>query len=119
MTTTIQPDRILQELSELWDQLDRDQAESGGVLRACAMTLVVTASDDEDAEEVRRKLGVLMHDHPSRAVILKIRDGAEFDARVFAECWKPFGSNQQICAEGVEIVCDPGAWKKPSSFWCR
>ncbi len=105
-STTIQPDRILRELSELWDQLDHDQAGSGGVLRACAMTLVVTASDDADAEEVRRTLGVLMHDHPSRAVILKIRDGAEFNARVFAECWKPFGSSQQICSEGVEVLSD-------------
>jgi glucose-6-phosphate dehydrogenase assembly protein OpcA len=105
-TATIQPDKILRELNDLWDQLDHDQAGSGGVLRACAMTLVVTATGDADAEEVRRMLGVLMHDHPSRAVILKIRDGAEFDARVFAECWKPFGSSQQICSEGVEILSD-------------
>jgi glucose-6-phosphate dehydrogenase assembly protein OpcA len=131
-TATIQPDKILRELSELWDQLDQEQAGSGGVLRACAMTLVVTAGDDADAEEVRRTLGVLMHDHPSRAVILKVRDGAEFDARVFAECWKPFGSSQQICSEGVEIVSDSARFEEaaqllvplkvpdlPAVLWCR
>src|SRR5580692_5499628 len=104
MTTAIQPEKILRELSDLWDQLDQDQADSGGVLRACAMTLVVTAADENDAEEVRRSLGVLMHEHPSRAVVIAARLGSELNARVFSECWKPFGSNQQICSEGVEIV---------------
>jgi glucose-6-phosphate dehydrogenase assembly protein OpcA len=132
MTTAIQPEKILRELSELWDQLDQDQAGSGGVLRACAMTLVVTAEDDNDAEEVRRTLGVLMHDHPSRAVVLTARYGSELDARVFAECWKPFGSTQQICSEGVEILADSASLEEaarllvplkvpdlPLVLWCR
>ncbi len=132
MTSIVQPDRILRELSEQWNQLDQEQADSGGVLRACGMTLVGTASDDADAEGVRKMLGVLMHDHPSRAVILKIRDGADFDARVFAECWKPFGSNQQICSEGVEVLSDSVRLEEaaqllvplkvpdlPAVLWCR
>lgn len=132
MIAAIQPDKILRELNEQWDQLDLEQASSGGVLRACAMTLMVTARDDAEAERVRRILGVLMHEHPSRAVILKVREGAEFEARVFAECWKPFGSAQQICAEGVEIVSDSAQLEDaaqllvplkvpdlPSVLWCR
>src|SRR5271170_4185684 len=132
MTTAIQPEKILHELSELWDHLDQDQAGSGGVLRACAMTLVVTAEDEHDAENVRRTLGVLMHEHPSRAVVLTARYGSELDARVFAECWKPFGSNQQICAEGVEIFADSASLEEaarllvplkvpdlPLVLWCR
>ena len=132
MTTAIQPEKILRELSDLWDQLDRDQAETGGVLRACAMTLVVTADDDNDAEEVRRTLGVLVHEHPSRAIVLTARYGSELDARVFAECWKPFGSNQQICSEGVEILADTASLEDAARFlvplkvpdlplvlWCR
>jgi glucose-6-phosphate dehydrogenase assembly protein OpcA len=132
MTTAIQPEKILRELSDLWDQLDHDQAGSGGVLRACAMTLVVTADDDHDADEVRRTLGVLMHDHPSRAVVLTARFGSALDARVFAECWKPFGSNQQICSEGVEILADSASLEEaahllvplkvpdlPLVLWCR
>lgn len=132
MIATIQPDRILRELNEQWDLLDQGEASAGGVLRACAMTLIVTASDDADAENVRRSLGVLMHEHPSRAVILKIGDNAEFDARVFAECWKPFGSAQQICSEGVEIQSDSVRLEEavqllvplkvpdlPAVLWCR
>ncbi len=131
-TTAVRPERILHDLNELWAQLDEDQAGAGGVLRACAMTLVVTARDEADAEQARRTLGVLMHEHPSRAVILKAEDGTDFDARVFAECWKPFGSNQQICAEGIEILCDSRRLDDvaqflvplqvpdlPAVLWCR
>jgi glucose-6-phosphate dehydrogenase assembly protein OpcA len=132
MTTAIQPEKILHDLNELWDQLDQDQAGAGGVLRACAMTLVVTADDEHDAEEIRRTLGVLMHEHPSRAVVLTARYGSELDARVFAECWKPFGSSQQICSEGVEIFADAASLEEaarllvplkvpdlPLVLWCR
>src|ERR1700730_17137710 len=109
----VQPERILKDLQQLWAQLAHDQAESGGVLRACAMTLVVAAEDAADAERVRQTAGVLMHNHPSRAVILRPGgDGGSgpsdksalvLDARIFAECWKPFGKAQQICSEGIEI----------------
>lgn len=137
MLTAIQPDQILKELNQQWDQLDQEQAGSGGVLRACAMTLVVTTSgdagtDDAGTDDVRRTLGELMHQHPSRAVIVKIKDGADFDARIFAECWKPFGSSQQICSEGVEILTDPARLDEaaqlmvplkvpdlPVVLWCR
>jgi len=110
----VHPEQILHELRELWTTLAQDQAEAGGVLRACAMTLVVTAGDSADAEQVRKTLGILMHTHPSRAVIIRERDGVadpDLNARVFAECWMPFGGNKQICSEGIEITPggDPGA----------
>src|SRR5512141_496574 len=94
--TAIQPERILKDLQQLWAQMAVDQADAGGVLRACAMTLVVVAENASDAERVRQTVGVLMHNHPSRAVILQPGSGAELDARIFAECWKPFGKTQQI-----------------------
>jgi glucose-6-phosphate dehydrogenase assembly protein OpcA len=108
-TVAVQPERILRDLQDLWAQLAQDQTDSGGVLRACAMTLVVAAQDQADAERVRQTVGVLMHHHPSRAVVLYLRGGASpdnqaLDAHVFAECWKPFGSGQQICSEGIEIT---------------
>jgi hypothetical protein len=46
MTATIQPEKVLKDLRELWAQLGREQEDSGGVLRACAMTLVVLVEDD-------------------------------------------------------------------------
>ncbi|HML18409.1 MAG TPA: glucose-6-phosphate dehydrogenase assembly protein OpcA [Bryobacteraceae bacterium] len=104
MTAAVNPERVLKDLRELWEQLGKEQET--GVLRACAMTLIVIAEDDEDAEQARHTLGVLMHDHPSRAIVLKAAEDSETSARVFAECWMPFGRNQQICSEGIEMTAD-------------
>jgi glucose-6-phosphate dehydrogenase assembly protein OpcA len=105
-TTTIQPDRILHDLTELWVSLGKQNGgESTGVLRACAMTLVVVAEEHEDAAEVGETLGLLMREHPSRAVVVRVRDieAPELEARVFAQCWMPFGQHRQICCEQIEI----------------
>jgi glucose-6-phosphate dehydrogenase assembly protein OpcA len=135
-TTAVQPERILKDLQQLWAQMAVDQADSGGVLRACAMTVVVVAENASDADLVRQTVGVLMHNHPSRAVILRPRgDGAgtaDLDARIFAECWKPFGKSQQICSEGIEITAGQGGFSEVAKFlvplrvpdlpvvlWCR
>jgi glucose-6-phosphate dehydrogenase assembly protein OpcA len=133
IAAAVQPERILRDLQQLWAQMAHDQAESGGVLRACAMTLVVAAEDAADAERVRQTVGVLMHNHPSRAVILRPAGGGEvLDARIFAECWKPFGRAQQICSEGIEITSGRGGFSEVAKFlvplrvpdlpvvlWCR
>jgi glucose-6-phosphate dehydrogenase assembly protein OpcA len=131
--TTVQPERILRDLQQLWAQMAVDQADSGGVLRACAMTVVVVAEDASDADRVRQTVGVLMHNHPSRAVILRpTGSGADLDARIFAECWKPFGKAQQICSEGIEITAGQRGLSEVAKFlvplrvpdlpvvlWCR
>jgi Glucose-6-phosphate dehydrogenase subunit C-terminal domain/Glucose-6-phosphate dehydrogenase subunit N-terminal domain len=141
-TLAVQPERILKDLQQLWAQMAQDQAESGGVLRACAMTLVVAAENASDAEGVRQTVGVLMHNHPSRAVILRPggdggggpsgQSAPALDARIFAECWKPFGKAQQICSEGIEITSGQGGYSEVAKFlvplrvpdlpvvlWCR
>jgi glucose-6-phosphate dehydrogenase assembly protein OpcA len=132
-TATVQPERVLRDLQQLWAQMAHDQAESGGVLRACAMTLVVVAEDAGDAARIRQTVGVLMHDHPSRAVILHpVGASAVLDARIFAECWKPFGKTQQICSEGIEITAGRSGYSEVAKFlvplrvpdlpvvlWCR
>src|SRR6266851_7971513 len=105
-SSTIQPDRILHELSELWVSLGKQNGdESTGVLRACAMTLVVVAEAQEDAAAVGETLALLMREHPSRAVVVRVRDAGdpELEARVFAQCWMPFGQRRQICCEQIEI----------------
>jgi len=106
MSTTIQPDRILRELSELWVTFGKqDGDQSTGVLRACAMTLVVVADAKENAAEVGETLASLMRDHPSRAIVVRVLDDAkpELEARVFAQCWMPLGQRRQICCEQIEI----------------
>src|SRR5580692_4318063 len=103
-TATIEPEKILKDLRNLWSDLGRNSETRGGVLRACGMTLVVAAESEADCQELRHTLGVLMHDHPARAIVLRLGEKPGLDASVFSQCWMPFGKHQQICAEGIEIT---------------
>jgi glucose-6-phosphate dehydrogenase assembly protein OpcA len=134
-TTAIRPESVLRDLQKQWEQLasqeDHDPTKSAGVLRACAMTLVVACRTTEEALDARHVAGQIMRVHPSRAIIVHPGSG-EFHARVFAECWKPFGSRQQICSEGIEIISGQGGFAEVARFlvplrvpdlpvvlWCR
>src|SRR3984885_8201424 len=103
INTAIEPEKILKDLRSLWSDLGRNADVSGGVLRACGMTLVVAAESDADCQDPRHTLGVLMHDHPARAIVLQLNEKPGLDANVFSQCWMPFGKHRQICAEGIEI----------------
>jgi glucose-6-phosphate dehydrogenase assembly protein OpcA len=131
MPATLEPEKILKDLRNLWSDLGRETEVSGGVLRACGMTLIV-ADGEGDPDELRHTLGVLMHDHPARAIVLHINDQPGLDAKVFSECWMPFGRHQQICAEGIEITAGASevnhvaqmllpllAPDLPAVLWCR
>ena len=50
-------------------------------------------------------LALLMREHPSRAVVVRVRDvdAPELEAKVLAQCWMPFGQRRQICCEQIEI----------------
>ncbi len=132
MPATLEPEKILKDLRNLWSDLGRDAEVSGGVLRACGMTLVVASESAADCDELRHTLGVLMHNHPARAIVLRLSDAAELDAKVFSQCWMPFGKHQQICAEGIEITAGLGDVDQvaqlllplvvsdlPAVLWCR
>ncbi|MGH9722055.1 MAG: glucose-6-phosphate dehydrogenase assembly protein OpcA [Bryobacteraceae bacterium] len=119
MSAAVEPDRILSELSKLWVSLGK---ETGGepdraVLKACAMTLVVVSDANEDAAGAGETLALLMRDHPSRTIAVRVEPSGEaaLEARVVAQCWKPFGSRRQICCEQVEIQTnDSGLAALPS-----
>lgn len=100
----VTPENILKELSELWISLGKEQ--DAGVLRACAMTMIVAAEESMDTVAITETIGELMHDHPSRAIILRVRPCQEqvLESRVYAQCWMPFGSRQQICCEQIEVI---------------
>jgi glucose-6-phosphate dehydrogenase assembly protein OpcA len=137
MPATVEPEKILKDLRNLWNDLGRGAEVSGGVLRACEMTLVVAAESEAECDENRRQdlrhtLGVLMHSHPARAILLRLRETAGLDANVFSQCWMPFGKHQQICAEGIEIGAGVGEVYRvaqlllplivsdlPAVLWCR
>lgn len=132
-----QPEKILRALGDVWTSLGEEERHQGKptVLRACAMTLiVVTDEEDEESAGVGQILVELMHAHPSRAIVLRSDRKAEngLSARVFAQCWKPFGKAQQICCEQIEVAAQPDRWPDvgptvlgivvpdlPVVVWCR
>lgn len=116
MSAGVHPESILRDLNQLWEQLAEDSEATGGVLRACAMTLVVAAENEDLASEARRTVALLMKDYPSRAILVYPGGAGELQARVFAECWKPFGRTQQICAEGIEIATGAGGYAEAARF---
>lgn len=136
MTSTIHPETILSELAELWVSLGKEAepGQSSGVLRACAMTLVATADEGEDPAVVGETIAALMREHPSRAIVIRFRQsaGRELSARVFAQCWMPFGQRRQICCEQIEITASDASLPDlpavivplavsdlPLILWCR
>jgi glucose-6-phosphate dehydrogenase assembly protein OpcA len=109
--STVQPDRILHDLSELWTAMskpepgDSKSSEGAGVLRACAMTLIVFVDEEDDSLALGETLAQLMREHPSRAIVVRLREsGDTLESRVFAQCWMPFGHQRQICCEQVELT---------------
>lgn len=105
----VDPDGLLKELRVLWRDLGKQDA--GGVLRACAMTLVVVVDEAIDSNVIGETLANLMHEHPARAIVIRVRQCREqvLKARVFAQCWMPFGGRQQICCEQIEIIASANA----------
>lgn len=103
-TSVISAEKLLSELSEVWTGLAKESVEksSGGVLRACAMNLLVCVEGDHD---VAATLAEVSHEYPCRLIVLRVRrePHAELSGRAFAQCWMPFGRRQQICSEQIEI----------------
>lgn len=109
----VRPETILKELSKLWVDLGHEEQQGSadtvsgsGMLRACAMTLITIADDCAETENVGETVAMLMKEHPSRSVLIKLRatDEKLLDSRVFAQCWMPFGQRRQICCEQIEIT---------------
>ena len=131
-----QPEQILKVLGKVWTSLGEEERHQGRptVLRACAMTLIVACDEEDGTYAASQIISELMHEHPSRGIVLAVSDKAEhgIEARVLAQCWKPFGKAQQICCEQIEITIKPDSWPNigptligltvadlPVIFWCR
>ncbi len=107
----IAPEQVLKDLGHLWAGLATEtpgaSAESG-VLRACAMTFIVALEPEDDEQSVGQTIAELIHQHPSRAIVLKPgAESAPLEAHVSAQCWMPFGKRQQVCCEQIEISAPP------------
>jgi glucose-6-phosphate dehydrogenase assembly protein OpcA len=136
VSAVIHPETILRELSELWVSLGKeaDPGQPSGVLRACTMTLMAVADEAEDPSDVWSVMAALMPEHPSRAIVIRFRQSAarELSARVFSQCWMPFGYRRQICCEQIEISASDASLPDlpavivplavsdlPVILWCR
>lgn len=130
MSTTVDAGSLLAELNENWRLLGKDA--SGGVLRACSMTLIVVASPEDDPQSLGETLAGLMHAHPNRTIVLRITPAGPVQARTSIQCWMPFGRRQQVCCEQIEIEAPPSALDEvppvllglmvadlPVAVWCR
>jgi glucose-6-phosphate dehydrogenase assembly protein OpcA len=105
-TSTIDPEKIRKQLSDLWVDLAKEKDGDAGVLRACSMTLIAAVDEADDPAQIGETIAMLMREHPSRAIVVRVRDSSEFylSAQVLAQCWMPFGDRRQICCEQVEIT---------------
>ncbi len=131
-----QPEQILKGLGKLWTSVGQEEKQQGRptVLRACAMTLIVATDDSDAGFASSQTITDLMREHAGRGIVVTVSPTAErtLEARVLAQCWKPFGKAQQICSEQIQIVARPESWPTldatltgltvadlPVIFWCR
>jgi glucose-6-phosphate dehydrogenase assembly protein OpcA len=100
----VQVEKLLGDLAQVWQDLGKQQDE-GGVMRACAMTLIALVEESAGGvADVSDTVADIMQDHPSRAIVVRVDGGSgEIDAHASAFCWKPFGRRQQICCEQIEF----------------
>jgi len=136
MTSTVNPDRVLKELSDLWVSLAKEGESDGGagVLRACTMTLVMVAEAGDDWPKLGEILAALMPEHPARAISIRLTGPGDraLSERVYSQCWMPFGQRRQICCEQVELTASDAALLDvppvvrplavpdlPLILWCR
>ncbi|MDQ6676740.1 MAG: glucose-6-phosphate dehydrogenase assembly protein OpcA [Acidobacteriota bacterium] len=98
------------------------------------MTLIAGVEETDDPAQTGETLARLMREHPSRAIVLRLRSGdaAYLSSRVFAQCWMPFGHRRQICCEQVELTATAASLPDlpavvlplaipdlPVMLWCR
>jgi hypothetical protein len=99
---------VLRELDGMWRAAGKQ--EGTGVLRACAMTMLVVSPPDDEGRDAAEAIAGLTREHPSRLVLVRRHSGQGTPtARATVECWMPFGGRQQICSERIEMDAPPGA----------
>src|SRR6266705_1231786 len=132
MNATVAPEKLLKELAALW--VEEGKHGGAGVLRACSMTLIVMADEDEDTSALGETIASLMPEQPARAILIRLSGEGEraLSERVYQQCWRPFGQRQQICCEQIELTASDAALADlpsvvlplavpdlPVLLWCR
>jgi len=104
--------KLERELNAMWAEMSAPAAGEGGearqagVVRACALNLVVYAAAPEECEEVNELLGDIVERHPCRAIVLAAdRDAAEprLEAFISTRCQLSSRGRKRICGEQITI----------------
>jgi glucose-6-phosphate dehydrogenase assembly protein OpcA len=96
---------IEREMNAFWQELGKED-ETGGVIRACVLNLVLYADSPAAARAADDVLIDVTPRHPSRALLL-VADAASPEASVSAQvlsrCTLPTGQAKQVCCEQVTL----------------
>ncbi|MDQ3804187.1 MAG: glucose-6-phosphate dehydrogenase assembly protein OpcA [Acidobacteriota bacterium] len=99
--------RLERELSAMWAEVSGGAGEeSSGVVRACALNLIVYAEGHEGRAAVDELLDEVIERHPCRALVLAAdrgAPGARLDAFISTRCQLSPRGAKQICGEQITI----------------
>ncbi|MEN3330662.1 MAG: hypothetical protein V7641_27 [Blastocatellia bacterium] len=103
-TTTINVGAIEKELTSLWKQASED--ETGGVVRASILNLIVYVSEPAESRAVVDIVIDVTASHPCRVISLVADRAAEskLTAEVTSRCTLPTPTSKQVCCEQVTIT---------------
>jgi glucose-6-phosphate dehydrogenase assembly protein OpcA len=101
--------RVERELTAMWAEMSAPEgegAQSAGVVRACALNLIVYAANGEERAEADELLETIVEQHPCRAIVIAAeRDSGEarLDAYASTRCQISTRGSKRICGEQITI----------------
>src|ERR1700759_4246503 len=102
--TAINVPAIEKELTQLWKQASSD--ESGGVVRASILNLIVFVPDPAEVAELDDVIMDITAAHPCRVIVLVAdrSSDSKLNAEVTSRCTLPTPGSKQVCCEQVTIT---------------
>jgi glucose-6-phosphate dehydrogenase assembly protein OpcA len=100
--------RIEKELAMMWQQASAvgQGADDAGVVRACALNLIIYTTAQEDRAQMDEMLEAINERHPGRTLILvadREASASNLEAYVSSRCRALGASKRQVCGEQVTI----------------
>lgn len=109
-TKGIDVGKIEKELAAMWQQLfGTEKGDEPGVVRACALNLVVYTTAGDDRARLDEMLATVNEQHPGRALVLladREASAARLEAYVSSRCRHLGATKRQVCGEQVIIEAD-------------
>ena len=106
-TRGIDVGKIEKELAAMWHQASGTEGgDDSGVVRACALNLVVYTTAHEDRARLDEMLATVNEQHPGRSLVLladREASAARLEAYVSSRCRMLGATKRQVCGEQVII----------------